>query len=531
MTGPNRSFLNTERDGAEVVKQTDNSQDNHNLTINRLAAVGEISAGIAHEIRNPLTAVKGFLQLMAQDYPSEHWDVVLSELDQAIGTVQELLSVAKPNLDSERPRYFSLCAEVENLLSLFHKEMYRVSVEKRFYNTDIKMYGKRNQIKKAMFNLLKNAFEAINGTGTISIEHFRSGDSLVLKIRDSGVGIPEDKLQLLGTPFFSMKDTGTGLGLSQVYSTFYQHGGDIKVNSSPEGTEFTISMPIETKNALDSLEAQLVFTEGQDVKSFFNTNHDQFIRSLESEARTTFEIVSESKIVTTDDLREHANQILDFVHDGLTQEIIRLAQERGVVWAQSDIPIISKMEWFYSLRKVIWRFLRFYHLHNGVEAEEAFEIADRITSTLDSFIIHFNVSFTRYRDNVLKSQQAIIDELNVPVIPLFNNVAVFPLIGSLDHARVRKVEERLLDEIEARNIQKLFIDLSGAAILDTETLTEFHQIIDGITLLGCTTVLTGIRAGMAKMMLRSKFSTENVTIESTLQQALLKESQRDTSVL
>ncbi|MFB5191508.1 ATP-binding protein [Alicyclobacillus fastidiosus] len=507
-----------------VNKDTEHSLDNHNATLNRLAAIGEVSAGIAHEIRNPLTAVKGFLQLMERDYPSPHWSVVQSELEQAIGTVHELLSVSKPNLVSEPKTQFSLCAIVENILSLFHKEMYRVKVHKRFHHTKAMVYGKQNQVKRAIFNLLKNAFEAIENEGTIVIEHHLSSDSVVLTIRDTGSGIPEDKLHLLGTPFFTTKETGTGLGLSQVYSTFYEHNADITVESNSEGTVFTITFPTVSTGFDGSPVAELTYVEGETVKEFFRRHREQFNESMKFEAKTTFEIVSQSKLVSTSDLLEHANQILDLIHDGLTQEVIALAQERGIVWAQSDIPIISKMEWFYALRKVIWRFLRFFHINAKVTAEEAFDIADRISDTLDNFVIHFNVSFTRYRDNIVRSQQTIIDELTVPVIPLFNHVAVLPLIGVFDDKRIEKIEERLLDDIESKGIQKLFIDLSGAVIADADIVELFRKVFNGVSLLGCATVLTGIRAATAKVMLKSELDFSQMTVESTLQQALAKES-------
>ncbi|GMA61474.1 ATP-binding protein [Alicyclobacillus fastidiosus] len=504
--------------------ETEHSVDEHNATLNRLAAIGEVSAGIAHEIRNPLTAVKGFLQLMERDYPSPHWSVVQSELEQAIGTVHELLSVSKPNLVTEPKRQFSLCAIIENILSLFHKEMYRVKVHKRFHHTKAMVYGKQNQVKRAIFNLLKNAFEAIEDEGNIVIEHRRSSDSVILTISDSGPGIPQDKLSLLGTPFFTTKDTGTGLGLSQVYSTFYEHGADITVKSNGEGTVFTIIFPTVSSGIDGSRAAELTYVEGEAIKEFFRRHRTQFNEAMESEAKTTFEIVSQSKLVSTSDLLEHANQILNLIHDGLTQEVIALAQERGIVWAQSDIPIISKMEWFYALRKVIWRLLSFYHVNSQVTAAEAFDIADRISDTLDNFIIHFNVSFTRYRDNIVRSQQSIIDELTVPVIPLFNHVAVLPLIGVFDEKRIEKIEERLLDDIESKGIQKLFIDLSGAVITDAQVAELFRKVFNGVSLLGCITVLTGIRAATAKVMLKSGLDFSQITVESTLQQALAKES-------
>lgn len=493
---------------------------------NRLAAIGQISAGIAHEIRNPLTAVKGFLQLMQKDHESPYWDIVNSELNQAISTVQNLLTVSKPELHEESLSQINLCSLIESTLSLFHNEMYRVHVEKRFYNTSCSIIGKRNQLKRAIFNLLKNSFEAIEGEGTVTVEHYRDQDQVIFIIRDTGKGIPSDKLELLGTPFFSTKaDIGTGLGLTQVYAAFHEHEGHIEVESDEgKGTSFTIRIPLayETLEVVQQME--MAYRDSIDVREFFEMNRQAFNHRLETEAKTTFEVVSKSKFVTTRDLVDHANQILSMIHDGLTQEIIELAQERGIAWARSDIPIISKMEWFYALRKVIWSFLRYYHLNKGITAEESFEVSDRINDALDNFIIHFNVSFTKYRDDILKSQQSIIEELTVPLIPIANQIAVLPLIGTLDEQRIRKIQDKLLDDIEAQKIQKIYVDLSGAIILSSDIISLLFRVTEGMSLLGCQAVLTGIGAKSAKLMLDMQVSIrDNLSIESSLQQALIKD--------
>lgn len=506
------------------MKEDDKKLDD---TQQRLSTIGQISAGIAHEIRNPLTAVKGFLQLMQKEYESRYWDIVNSELEQAISTVQNLLVVSRPDMNDEKRSEINLCQLIESTLSLFHNEMYRVKVEKRFYNVNCTIYAKRNQLKRAIFNLFKNAFEAIEGEGTITVEHFRADDKVCFSIRDTGKGIPSDKLELLGTPFFSTKaDVGTGLGLPQVYAAFYEHNATIEVESVElEGTKFTIHIPLMDNSLEGRMPNNLAIDNTMDVRDFFKANEQLINRQLEAEARNTFEIVAGLKFVSTQDLVDHANQIMFLVHDGLTQEIIQLAQERGLAWAKSDVPIMAKMEWFYALRKVIWSFLRQYHLHIGISAEEAFELSERINDALDNFVIHFNVSFTKYRDDILKSKQAIIEELTVPLIPIFNRIAVLPLIGMLDDTRMQIIEDKLLDEIEKRDIQKVFIDLSGAAMLNSDVFKLLVRIIEGIKLLGCRAVLTGITAKSAKLMLNlNENITKKVDIEGTLQQALAKES-------
>ena len=213
-----------------------------NIDLDRLASVGQIAAGIAHEVRNPLTAVKGFLQLLSEESPHEYLDLAREELENALGTMQNLLHVSKPNLENESYVSINLTSELKALLYLFQDQTYRVNLQTHFTNESVKIVGKKNQLKKAFFNLLKNAFEAIPGEGTITIKLSKSEDWVTLYITDTGVGIPEELLDQIGTPFFTSKSDGTGMGLTQVFSTIHEHGGEIEVNSQVDvGTTFTIT--------------------------------------------------------------------------------------------------------------------------------------------------------------------------------------------------------------------------------------------------------------------------------------------------
>lgn len=495
--------------------------------VSRLATVGEIAAGVAHEIRNPLTSVRGLLQILKEKHDYQHWDIIFSELDQAINTIQSLLTVSKPSLQSENISDFSLCAEMENVLSLFQQETYRICFEKQWYNKTAKISGKRNQVKQALVNLIKNACEAIETTGTITIRHSRTNEYVKLSITDNGVGIPEAALSRVGTPFFTTKSNGTGMGLAQVYSVLHENNATVEVMSvAGAGTTFTLTFPVSTLNqtingGVKMIDVKLIPSE--DVREFFRINQKTFSMLLEQEAQTTFNIVSKSKYVTKEDLLDHANQIIELVHDGLTQDIIELAQQRGIAWAKSDIPIISKMEWFYALRKVIWYFFEQFYSDKNINASSVFGIADSTSTALDNFIIHFNVSFTKYREDVLNAQKAMIEELSVPVIPLFDGLGVFPIVGTLDNSRLQTIEDRLLEQLESSGMKKIFIDLSGAVVTDNLDVDVLDRTLMGVALLGCEAVLTGVNARLARHLLNSdKNLVQRISVESTLQQALQK---------
>ncbi|GIQ66432.1 hypothetical protein PACILC2_50000 [Paenibacillus cisolokensis] len=184
--------------------------------------------------------------------------------------MQDLLQVSKPDLEDESYVAINLCSELESLLYLFQDQIYRVEIVKKFRNRDEIIYGKRNQLKKAFFNLLKNAFEAIPNEGIITIEHYREGDFIYAIISDTGVGVPKEKLELLGTPFFTTKDEGTGMGLTQVFSTIYQHGGTIDVKSREgTGTTFTIQFQTKITEQIGAVDLDLQYVKGQSFKEYF----------------------------------------------------------------------------------------------------------------------------------------------------------------------------------------------------------------------------------------------------------------------
>ncbi len=210
----------------------------------KLASIGQISASIAQEIKNPLTSVKGFLQLLKESQPHHYLDIMESELDKALATLQNLLHVSKPDLFEEPLVPIELSKELDSLLFLFQEKLYNVKTELIFRDSERVVVGKRNLLLKAFFNLIKNALEAIIDKGDIKIEHYCEDEFINIKICDTGDGISADVLKKLGTPFLTTKSEGTGLGLTQVFTTIHEHGGTISVQSKVgEGTVFHVQLP------------------------------------------------------------------------------------------------------------------------------------------------------------------------------------------------------------------------------------------------------------------------------------------------
>ncbi len=212
----------------------------------KLASLGQLAAGIVHEVKNPLTAVKGFLQLIKESHNHPYLETMESELEKAFDTLQNLLQVSKPDLQDEPLILIDLCKELNSILLLFQEKLYSIEVEMDLRDCHMKFYGKKNLLLKSFFNLIKNAIEAIMGNGKIKIEHYYHDGWIHIKVSDTGQGIPEEKLAILGTPFYSSKADGTGLGLTQVFTTVHEHGGNISVQSLVgKGTTFHLQLPVK----------------------------------------------------------------------------------------------------------------------------------------------------------------------------------------------------------------------------------------------------------------------------------------------
>lgn len=210
----------------------------------KLASIGQIAAGIAHEVKNPLTSVKGFLQLLKENNAHPYLSTMESELEKAIDTLQNLLQVSRPNLYEEEIVEIDVCKELNSIVFLFQDKLYNVELEMDIRDCRKHIYGKKNLYLKAFFNLIKNAIESMPTKGKLRIEHYFQDELVNIKIIDTGVGIPKDKLNLLGTPFYSSKSDGTGLGLTQVFTTINDHGGQMTVSSVVgQGTTFHLKLP------------------------------------------------------------------------------------------------------------------------------------------------------------------------------------------------------------------------------------------------------------------------------------------------
>ena len=215
----------------------------------RLHVISELSASVSHEIRNPLTVTSGFLQLLSKsktvsEKDKSYIDYSLLELQRAENIVSDFLAFAKPQ--SENMIFSNLKDETEYVKNIItpYANMHQVDINYVFHNTLHFKYDK-NQIQQCLINLYKNGIEAMKETGgTLFIDVSEQKNSIVITVRDMGVGMSSEELSSLGSPYYSTKKEGTGLGMLMVYSTIQKVNGKIEVESEKgKGTTFTITIP------------------------------------------------------------------------------------------------------------------------------------------------------------------------------------------------------------------------------------------------------------------------------------------------
>ncbi|CAM4406663.1 chemotaxis protein CheB [Paenibacillus tarimensis] len=211
-----------------------------------LSAVGELAAGIAHEIRNPLTALKGFVQLMkAQGGNETYISIMLSEFNRIEHIINELLLLSKPKMINFQPQNLLMILNDVLLLIDTQALLNKVTIHTELDAGHPYVHCVENQLKQVFINLFKNAIEAMPEGGNIYVSITRKDDGdICMSIRDEGCGIPADKLPRLGEPFFTTKEKGTGLGLMVSYNIIEGHNGVMRIQSEEhKGTTVTIELP------------------------------------------------------------------------------------------------------------------------------------------------------------------------------------------------------------------------------------------------------------------------------------------------
>lgn len=214
--------------------------------LERLNVIGQLAASLGHEVRNPLTTIRGFLQLLQnkkeiQTYKS-YLDLMIEELDRCTEIIHNYLSLTK-----DKPAALNLTSlndVLKNLFPLLQSDAYNQGKQAFLELGDINELNiDPNEITQLVLNLARNGLEAMSAEGCLWIGTFTEDSEIVLSIRDEGKGIDPEDIPKIGTPFFTTKDNGTGLGLLTCYRIVDRHRAKIDITTGPSGTNFLVRFP------------------------------------------------------------------------------------------------------------------------------------------------------------------------------------------------------------------------------------------------------------------------------------------------
>jgi two-component system sporulation sensor kinase B len=216
--------------------------------IEKMVVVSQLAASVSHEIRNPLTTVKGLLQVfrerdLACEKRKSLTEVALHELETAINIISDYLTFAKPQV--EKMTLLNISDELHQVMNVLtpYANMQQVTLA-CVVDTAQPIFGDSQQFRQCLINLVKNCIEA-SPNGRVDIAVLSNREHVLIRIKDNGVGMANEQIQRLGTPYYSTKEKGTGLGMMVVFSIIKAMNGTIEVESEVNmGSLFVVTFPL-----------------------------------------------------------------------------------------------------------------------------------------------------------------------------------------------------------------------------------------------------------------------------------------------
>ncbi|OEF97539.1 MASE3 domain-containing protein [Desulfuribacillus alkaliarsenatis] len=215
--------------------------------LDRLHTVGQVAAALGHEVRNPMTTIRGFTQVFLTKPEFSNYKVqlelVISEIDRANSIITEFLALAK----TDKPLLAKTCIvdEINKILPLINAQALQEDVQIKTQLSHVPpTYINRGEIRQVLLNIVKNAIDISPKGQEVLIATYTHENYIVIKISDQGPGIPEEIRDKIGEPFCTTKVDGTGIGLSISYNIIHRHGGQISFHSTDKGTTFYVLLPL-----------------------------------------------------------------------------------------------------------------------------------------------------------------------------------------------------------------------------------------------------------------------------------------------
>ncbi|WP_338448004.1 ATP-binding protein [Niallia oryzisoli] len=215
----------------------------------KLQTVSHLAASISHEVRNPLTAARGFIQLLSSDIPDrtrkQYSDIALKELDRATEVINDYLTFAKPAPD--RVEKININEEIQHAVNVVIPlaTMNGTEIKLSLLDKDYFTKGEKKKFQQCLINILKNSIESMKSNGELKLTQSFTDGKIKIDIEDEGIGMTQEQINRLGEPYFTTKEKGTGLGMMVSYSIIKSMNGTIHVESEyGKGTCFTLILPI-----------------------------------------------------------------------------------------------------------------------------------------------------------------------------------------------------------------------------------------------------------------------------------------------
>jgi rsbT co-antagonist protein RsbR len=259
------------------------------------------------------------------------------------------------------------------------------------------------------------------------------------------------------------------------------------------------------------------------IIGFITNNRKLFEKKLLSEAVNVAEKINDILRTGNINLLKNAERLVVYVVEKNEKELTAFAKQEGIAWAQHSLTLSFKLEWVQAIRRTLWDFLYQYEQSNNhpSDLKEFFELEKMINDNIDQFLNNFFISYSDYKDELINTQRKNVEHLSVPIIPISQAVAILPLIGSIDSYRMQTIEEKVLTDISKFKIQTLIIDLSGITDMDVDVIDHFDKVLDGIDMMGCKAVITGLRAELVRKMIKLGISfNKKAETKGTLQQTV-----------
>lgn len=220
------------------------------IKADKLKTVSHLAASISHEVRNPLTASRGFLQMLSQDLPEQtrrrYTDIALQELDRATEVINDYLTFAKPDFGIQE--HINVSEEIQYAVKVITPlaNMKGISIELTLLDKPHYVKGSKKRFQQCLLNILKNALESMT-KGELQIVETQHHKTLQIDIRDQGNGMTKEQISRLGEPYYTTKEKGTGLGMMVSFSIMNAMHGKIHITSElGQGTCFSLLLPIDS---------------------------------------------------------------------------------------------------------------------------------------------------------------------------------------------------------------------------------------------------------------------------------------------